>query len=781
MNTFVDASGSKVSLSSLVGKGGEGSVYRIAASPDKVAKIYNAPLSRDREEKLRAIATIEIPDLRAVCAWPVTQLLAGKALKGFTMPFLPHRQELHVLHGPKSRKAKFPNASYGFLIHVALNVARAFAVLHARNIIVGDVNDRGIMVGQDGTVRIIDCDSFQFTAASKEFLCDVGTPGFTPPELQGLHLRGLRRTKDHDNFGLAILIFLLLFMGRHPFAGRYEKGQIEPEAAIKEYRYAYSRQPDKTLMAPPPNTIAIDRAVNLSLVDLFERAFARPSGSNSQRPTALEWVDALSSLRSVLTPCQFNGAHEYVKSLNFCPWCELEQRSGIDLFNFIDTGGENGTGVDIEPIWQAISGLVIPGVPAPISEKSFGRLGGIPLPPSLTKTIVLLKERKEEGARARQAAETLVADVLCNLTEAENLRNQITDESPSVVKLTKLIARNERPMLRSPLFIGAWFVAMIYIAAVSAVAPEFLAIGFGLLVVLLPSAIVLVYIRRRRLPLLKQRLNQARYDALVADPVKHGQVLEIERLAREVHENAKAAEAVADALEADARKLAADLAAEKRELKSRLHGELAPLEAGLASENSALNQLRLRARDLQREYDLRCLSLRDGLTQWRQLKARRDGEIKKLRDHDRSIKLDSFLDGQFISQADIPGITPALKAALASFGIETAADVNQRSVLNVQGFGRKRTDKMLAWRRRVASRFSYVPNQAVDVQKIQAIHARFANERRRFERDFQVALTDLREKSGKLAAEIQPVMARANEFARKAARVRADIEYLDGL
>ena len=28
---------------------------------------------------------------------------------------------------------------------------------------------------------------------------------------------------NHDNFGLAVLIFQLLFMGRHPFSGRYQR------------------------------------------------------------------------------------------------------------------------------------------------------------------------------------------------------------------------------------------------------------------------------------------------------------------------------------------------------------------------------------------------------------------------------------------------------------------------------------------------------------------------------------------------------------------------------
>jgi len=774
MSTYVDQSGYQVSLGSLIGKGGEGSVYRITASPDNVAKIYHGPLSHDREEKLWAITSVATPEVRAVCAWPSCQLLMGKSLQGFMMPFMPNRHELHVLHGPKSRKAKFPDASYGFLVHVAWNISRAFAVLHAENIMVGDVNDRGIMIGHDGTVRIIDCDSFQFATSTKQFLCDVGTPGFTPPELQGRHLRSLRRTPDHDNFGLAVIIFLLLFMGRHPFAGRYEKGQIEPEVAIKEYRYAYSCQANRTLMAPPPNTIAIDRAVNQSVAHLFERAFGPPAGSQSQRPTALDWAKALASLRSDLTVCQFNRAHEYVTALKICPWCELEQRSGIDLFNFIDAGANGGPEIDLEPIWQAISSIVIPTVPVPISERSLGRLQGSPLPPVLAEKASLLQERKDESTRASGVAGALAAEAIRKQTEAEELKIQITDQDPGVAKLTKTIARLERP----PLFVGTWCVAVIYFVAVYVFAPQFPILGFGFLIVVLPSFFFFTEIRKRRLVATRKKLKTARDAAFAADPFGLQHVFEIENSARDTERNSSAAAAVARAIDLDAEKLANEIAVAKAELHDRLLIELAALETQFASAKATLDHCRSRARDLQREYDSRTQFLRAGLTQWRQLKARRDGEIKKLRDHDRDNRFHAFLDSHFIARADIPGITPALKATLASFGIETAADIDAKSIRNVQGFGPKRTSKMIAWRRRVAAQFTYVPNQTIDPQKIRAIHARFATDRRRFERDFQVALTDLREKSGALASAVLPVSSCANEIVRKTAQVRADIQML---
>jgi hypothetical protein len=49
-------------------------------------------------------------------------------------------------------------------------------------------------------------------ANGKRFACEVGVETFTPPELQGKNLREVVRTANHDNFGLAIMVFLLLFI-----------------------------------------------------------------------------------------------------------------------------------------------------------------------------------------------------------------------------------------------------------------------------------------------------------------------------------------------------------------------------------------------------------------------------------------------------------------------------------------------------------------------------------------------------------------------------------------
>ncbi len=72
----------------------------------------------------------------------------------------------------------------------------------------GDVNQNSFMVGRDSKVVLIDSDSFQINANGTLHLCEVGVSHFTPPELQTLpSFVGFERTANHDNFGLALLIF----------------------------------------------------------------------------------------------------------------------------------------------------------------------------------------------------------------------------------------------------------------------------------------------------------------------------------------------------------------------------------------------------------------------------------------------------------------------------------------------------------------------------------------------------------------------------------------------
>jgi DNA-binding helix-hairpin-helix protein with protein kinase domain len=238
---------------------------------------------------------------------------------------MPGRSPAHQLYSPNGRKAAFPKATFPMLVRTTSNIARAIDSVHSKGCIIGDINHSGVLVADDATVVLIDTDSFQFSNGGLLYKCKVGVPEFTPPELQGKNLSSsVIRTTNHDNFGLATLIFCTLMMGRHPFAGRYiGQGDMPMDRAITEYRFAYSSRRGSTLMEAPPNVPTL-ADLPLSLADAFERAFG-PGGSGGPRVSASEWATLLDKAEGEIIPCRSSAAHHYFRSAQICPWCRMER------------------------------------------------------------------------------------------------------------------------------------------------------------------------------------------------------------------------------------------------------------------------------------------------------------------------------------------------------------------------------------------------------------------------------------------------------------------------
>lgn len=257
-----DRHGRPVRLGPRLGQGGEGAVYEVVDRPGLVAKWYHWPAPPVQAEKLATMLRLPGEPLRRVAAWPIDTLhpQSGGACQGLLLPRVAGHQPIHLLYGPRSRLAAFPRADWELLVRVAANLAQAFAVVHAAGQVIGDVNQGNVLVGPNGEVKLIDCDSFQIVAGGRRFPCDVGVSTFQPPELQKLpSLRGVVRTANHDDFGLAVLIFQLLLLGRHPFAGAYSGGEDMPiERAIRELRFAYGRRAAANGMRPPPLSPPLD-------------------------------------------------------------------------------------------------------------------------------------------------------------------------------------------------------------------------------------------------------------------------------------------------------------------------------------------------------------------------------------------------------------------------------------------------------------------------------------------------------------------------------------------
>jgi DNA-binding helix-hairpin-helix protein with protein kinase domain len=357
---LVSPKGEQFQVARQLGRGGEGTAFLLGNAPGYVAKVYHQPLSDSQVQKLQIMAGMCDNVLLSNAAWPVAVVSRSGERKpcGFIMPFA-SGHELHEVYGPASRKHKLPAVTWDHLILVARNAACAFDTVHRRNVVVGDVNEKNLFVREDGRVVLVDCDSCQITRDGRIYPCRVGVPLYTPPELQGQHLSQVQRSSNHDTFGLAVLIFQLLFMGRHPFAGVTRDAQylaIENGDAIRNGLYAFGNGAAAVGVMPPPHSLPIS-AVTSELQAFFEAAFSR-NGGTSGRPSANQWIQVLENLRQRLVTCRAEKSHKYSNHLAACPWCALARSSGVQFFVCVSFAGYiEVTGDDVAAFRKAIDQL----------------------------------------------------------------------------------------------------------------------------------------------------------------------------------------------------------------------------------------------------------------------------------------------------------------------------------------------------------------------------------------------------------------------------------------
>jgi DNA-binding helix-hairpin-helix protein with protein kinase domain len=351
--------GQALALGKRIGKGGEGEVYAHATAQDLAVKLYTLKDLKQRDAKISAMIKNKLAEKTKLVSFPkeVVSRSDGK-FAGFVMQRVVDHKPLFELYSPGTRKQNFPRADYRFLVRAASNIASIVAQIHKTGCVIGDINHSGILVSRAAVAAFIDADSFQVKDGNVSHPCLVGVPEYTPPELQGQSLSGVLRTTDHDAFGLAVVMFQLLFMGRHPFIGTHEKGDMGLDKAIKEHCFAYSLRRDVG-MAPPPGASTL-RDVPSTVADLFERAFA--GERKALRPAALEWMQVLQRAETDLVECKANQLHHHFKMAPHCPWCHMEQELKLAMFlpHLREVMTFQTGSFDIERFWKDLAEIKVP-------------------------------------------------------------------------------------------------------------------------------------------------------------------------------------------------------------------------------------------------------------------------------------------------------------------------------------------------------------------------------------------------------------------------------------
>jgi DNA-binding helix-hairpin-helix protein with protein kinase domain len=727
--------------------GGEGAVFDVQGRPDLVAKLYSKPQSKERCDKLRAMAKLCSPDLLKIAAWPTATLSAGNgaAIDGILMPRIAGYLEIHHLYSVAQRKKDFPEVGWGFLLHTARNCAIAFEAVHAHGHVVGDVNQKNVMVSKKGMVAFVDCDSFQVAEGSRIFRCGVGVPEYTPPELHGKKFATLDRAANHDAFGLAVLIFHLLMMGRHPFSGvPLAQADIPIEKAIQAGYYAYTRNTAMARLRPPPH-VPPTTMLDPSVLDLFERAFC-----TARRPTATEWRTSLDAAMKQLIRCKNDVRHSYLSSAGKCPWCGLIAVARL-MFFLPGQGGAVTTfrADDIQRIIQKLIGMGLsfapymrPTATSPVrvSLPAGLRLPGrrpVPTPHPLPPVIPIPPAGK---------------------------RRPPPPADPALPKLKLLPAAPDYP---PPPELGPpdLFLPRLCIAAmVAGYLITFMARPVGLIMITVFAswwAIMRITQDTRRGKLLQalrlehrlecerlsaeyaqlcrpiEEANQRRLAAWSA--AKAALLEEHNRLCRQVDEENRrelaAWQAMKAAREADHEQICKHVDYTNRQWVAAWEAANAPWLDGekrwrqrLATAEAERNRLEselyaLRTASLER-FKKRKQEAEEIVTTHDRAKQEYDKELRQAEIDSKKIQLEEHLDKALIRSAKIKGITTARLLSLESFGIETAKDVMMLKKQKVPGIGPVMSQRLFEWRARVETKF--VLKQALPDSERSRIASRFA-------------------------------------------------------
>jgi len=321
----------------LAGATGEGTVFAVADRPDWAAKVFHPGLSGLDAKLDKVAAMVGSPPPEAiqsdgfvVLAWPTEILTDGTDPVGFVMPRISTSTsvELHTMSNPSNRSNPMPSApqwtqhaTWNHLVNVAANLCLALESVHRVEAVIGDFQERNILVSDTTRVTLVDCDSMQFTdSGGRQFLCPVGRPEFTAPELAGLDLRAQAREQPSDLFALAVHVHQLLMAGNHPFLrGHWTGAGEQPHALALARSGDWAGGPGSRLLthplAPPVTYLPPD------IQQLFVRAFSVGASDPGARPSAGEWRQALSHIQ--ITTCG-GRAHQIPLGCAVCPWCAID-------------------------------------------------------------------------------------------------------------------------------------------------------------------------------------------------------------------------------------------------------------------------------------------------------------------------------------------------------------------------------------------------------------------------------------------------------------------------
>ena len=323
-HVFYTGDGEPCTVTGFLGRGGQGEAYRVQSSGNEFAvKFYNQQFARSSFAKpfyKNIVRNVEngIPqhssgDTATQFIWPMKMIRPEQGSFGYLMRLIPDGYEplgkifMQSRWDDKAgRRVPVQWKSWFTCVTAALNIVRAFDILHASGLSYQDLNEGGISVDiTKGNVLICDCDN---VAPDGENLGILGVLNYMAPEVICKQSLPSRQT---DEYSLAIILFRLFFHG-HPMDGEKSR-KLHNDEHLSRYaadEMIYGKTPSYCL-ASKNNENPADPVFNhdvyhlrymfpMVLMNAFEQVFTDGIRDPSRRLTAREWQRVLLGVRDNL-------------------------------------------------------------------------------------------------------------------------------------------------------------------------------------------------------------------------------------------------------------------------------------------------------------------------------------------------------------------------------------------------------------------------------------------------------------------------------------------------
>jgi len=250
--------------------------------------------------------------------WPVSVVVSPRL--GIVTPQLPSRFYFKTSKGEKKSAwfltprliRKLPPEERGVWLdkfQICRHLCRSFGKLHAAGLAHSDLSGNNILMDPlTGTSMLLDTDSLVVPGILPPRV--LGTDKYMAPEIVATHQLPVHHPRKclpcirTDLHSLAVLIYQTLLL-RHPLIGKKIHSEDDPEKddiLMLGEKALFIENPHDISNRPEHISVPVD-AVGPYLKPLFDRAFIDGLHTPEQRPTALEWEEALTATLDILYPC----------------------------------------------------------------------------------------------------------------------------------------------------------------------------------------------------------------------------------------------------------------------------------------------------------------------------------------------------------------------------------------------------------------------------------------------------------------------------------------------